>query len=280
MANFSNLSNKWIPRIPYDQETDGLLTAQSDEKGAEARRKKYMKAIVQAVRRLTRLIQVFIPGDLPEPSELQKLFYNSLVTHAIDMRTSAEAIKAKFPNDIKSHQLQKIQDFTKWETRFLRSMANNIETIEVERKAAVNLNEEPPLSKGLEDGSPKMMAICLGPKEWEGDEEVPHIAVGSTMAMWPKGSWLADRAGAKRKAQWTDQGHHTITEMANRYDALLKIKQAGDETEAARDQAVLELRRPESRGVMASGPLHVAQAFEPKTGKPRARCARSQHIFN
>ncbi|KAI9789767.1 MAG: hypothetical protein M1816_005806 [Peltula sp. TS41687] len=73
--------------------------------------------------------------------------------------------------------------------------------------------------KELQDGSPKMMVICLGPKEWEGDEEVPHIAVGSTMAMWPQGSWLAERAGAKREAQFTDQGHHTIDEMVNRYDA-------------------------------------------------------------
>ncbi|KAI9787922.1 MAG: hypothetical protein M1816_007322 [Peltula sp. TS41687] len=136
-------------------------------------------------------------------------------------------------------------------------------------KETVQFEEGQKPSSNRRDGTPAMVAICLGTAE---DTDV-HIAMGSTIPKWPMDSWLGNRAKEMREQFATPEGC-TILEDA---DALIDRKLGETNDEAVQKGILRELAQ--STDPILNRKTHLAQAFQPRTAKRRDRCTRCKCIF-
>ncbi|KAI9651972.1 MAG: hypothetical protein M1829_001995 [Trizodia sp. TS-e1964] len=112
-------------------------------------------------------------------------------------------------------------------------------------------------------GTPRMLALCLG------SSKSPHIHVGSTVDIWPKGTYL-EHLAREARLQAMAGGRSGVTNLVKRFNQ--KLQGSGSPRENFR-AAGLEGQPA------VSLKSHLAQAFQGNSLEPRDRCLRCRGTF-
>lgn len=116
-----------------------------------------------------------------------------------------------------------------------------------------------------EDGLPATITLCVG------EDDQPHVVVGTTRPKWVKKSWLDDQADRLRRAERTDEGEAIIQGLVKSYDALL--------AEFGEDDKLEAMKALVGGPAIVGRPEEIAQAFQTRTMSARARCVRCKRTF-